>query len=386
MTIDRRTLLSAALASAAARGARRQYRAAIIGHTGHGDYGHGWDACFRRFDSIKVVAVADPDEKGRAAAMKRSGAEKGYRDFREMLRREKPDLAGIFPFWLEERLEMVTAAAEAGAHILMEKPFAPDLQSADKMIETAERRGVKIQVGYPTRVAAVTRRIREMVTGGEIGDLLEIRARGKEDRRVGGEDLMVLGTLTFDLMRFFAGDPKWVFAHVTQDGHEIGIRDAHRASQPVGPVAGDSIAAMFAFPNVEGYFASKKNDHPTSRFGVTLYGSGGVIAMPLASYPSKMALLLKSPSWLPGVKAGEWKPIEMPPDQTLKSRDDVNAAVLADLLDAIESDRPPACGARDGRWALEMALGVYQSQKSGGRTSLPLRDRRHPLMAAAKEE
>ena len=122
---------------------------------------------------------------------------------------------------------------------------------------------------------------------GAIGKLLEVRARGKEDKRAGGEDLMVLGTHCFDMMRFLIGDPEWVFAHVTDQGHEVGRGSGRRATEPVGTIAGDDISAMFAFAGgVSGYFGSKANDVTSgSRFGVTFYGSHGAIWMPLGNVP-----------------------------------------------------------------------------------------------------
>ena len=65
--------------------ANNKYRAAVIGHTGVGGYGHGWDTAFNPFDTIDVVAVADPDDTGRKEVMSHTGAKQGYRDYREML-------------------------------------------------------------------------------------------------------------------------------------------------------------------------------------------------------------------------------------------------------------------------------------------------------------
>jgi predicted dehydrogenase len=382
MALDRRVFLQAGLASAAAHAAAgKPHRLAIIGHTGRGDYGHEWDASCRRLESVKVVAVADPVDAGRAAAMKRSGAERGYRDYREMLAKEKPDLAGIFPRWSDQRLAMIRAAAEAGANILVEKPLARNLEEADQIVELAEKHGIKIQVGHTARTAPVIVRIKEMLAAGEIGSLLEIRARGKEDQRAGGEDLMVLGIHALDLMRYFAGDPAWIFGHVTQASRELNARDVREGGEQLGPVAGDDIAAMFSFRNVHGYFSSKASDRASSRFAVTLCGSRGAITIPLASYPSVQPRILRSPSWLPESPESGWKLIEMPAGRVQRTRDDTNVAMLADLIAAVDANRQPACSARDGRWALEMALSIFESQKSGARVSLPLKMRRHPLTA-----
>jgi hypothetical protein len=60
-------------------------RAAIIGDTGHGNYGHEHDLVFNGRESITVVAVADPDEAGRAKAADRTHALRQYADYRQMM-------------------------------------------------------------------------------------------------------------------------------------------------------------------------------------------------------------------------------------------------------------------------------------------------------------
>jgi predicted dehydrogenase len=381
--MNRREFLQAGMAAAAvsAQAQPRKYRAAIIGDTGRGGYGHGWDTAWNHFPSVEVVAVADPNDEGRLAAMTRSGVERGYSDYRDLLKTEEPTLVAICPRWPDQRLEMVTAAAQSGAHMLVEKPFARNLKEADAMVAAAERNKVKVQVGHIARTAPVARRLQRMILGGEIGVLQEVRARGKEDARAGGEDMIVLGTHEFDLLRMFLGDPKWVFGHVTQDGQEMAQTQVRKGSEPVGPVAGNQIAAMFAFgTGMHGYFGSKTSDVPAGvRYAVTFYGSKGVICFPMDSYPGGAPFILRSSSWLPGRESRGWQNIEVPAEEQVSSREQANAVMVADLLDAIEQDREPACSARDGRWTIEMAVGVYQSQKSGARVAFPLKDRRHPL-------
>jgi predicted dehydrogenase len=74
-----------------AQAARAQaYRVVLIGHTSRGNYGHDWDLAWKSVPKAQVVAVADPDESGRRRAMARSGAARGYADYREMLAKGKP--------------------------------------------------------------------------------------------------------------------------------------------------------------------------------------------------------------------------------------------------------------------------------------------------------
>src|SRR5437867_11405602 len=71
------------------KGSDTRLRAAIIGHTGKGDYGHGLDAVFNGRENIQVVAVADPNPPGRAKAAEQSKALRQYDDYRVMSEKEK---------------------------------------------------------------------------------------------------------------------------------------------------------------------------------------------------------------------------------------------------------------------------------------------------------
>lgn len=392
--MDRRTFLrslaAAGFASMASNAASpvgaRKYRAAVIGHTGHGNYGHGLDTVWNAFDFVETAAVADPDDAGRAKAMQATGAKKGYRDYREMLANVQPDIVSIGPRWLDQRVEMVTAAADAGAHIYLEKAFARNLVEADRMVAAVQKNGVKLQLAHQMRGSPFARAVKDLIDAGAIGTIQEIRIRGKEDRRAGGEDLMVLGSHVCDLTRMFLGDPKWVFAHVTQDGAELSASHVREATEPLGPIAGNQIAAMFAFGNgTHAYFGSKASPqtHPM-RFGTYVYGSEGVIFVPNAIYPDGQPYILRSASWLPlGGKSWE----KIPPKQDIpgmsmirgEGRQIANALMVLDLFEAIETGKKPFCSEIDGRWTIEMISGIYQSQKTGGPARFPLKDRRHPL-------
>lgn len=358
----------------------RTYRAVIIGDTGRGNYGHGWEMTWAQLPQVDVTAVADPDQAAGEKVRARCGAKKLYRDFREMIAREKPDLVTIGPRWCDQRFEMIRAACDAGAHIVVEKPLAASLEEADRIVAMIERKGVKCAVGHTARVMSVTSRVRDMLQAGELGSLQELRGRGKEDKRAGGEDLIVLGTHVFDLMRYYAGDPQWVFAHVTQGAGELRREAMHPASEPVGRVGGDQIAAMFLFPNgVHGYFGSKPSAVVSGRrFGLTLAGSKAWTFVPLNAVPSDEPYVLRSPAWVP--ESGEaWERVAYAPGTKPKTRELTNHLTAVDLLEAIEKDRPPICSARDGLWTIEMVAGIYQSQLAGGvKMAFPLRERISP--------
>jgi predicted dehydrogenase len=178
----------------------KTYRVAVIGRTGKGNYGHGIDVVWKAIDNVEIVAVADEDAKGRAAAAERLQAKNAYADYRQMLAKERPQIVSVADRWLDRHRDMVVACAESGASIFLEKPFCRTLEEADAMIAVCERHHVKLAIAHQTRYSPRLRHVRDLIAQGRLGDLIEMRGRGKEDARGGGQDLMVLGTHIMDIM------------------------------------------------------------------------------------------------------------------------------------------------------------------------------------------
>ncbi len=362
--------------------AQARYRVGVIGHTGRGNFGHGIGDVWPAFPQTEVVAVSDPDPDGRAKAKDRTGAPQAYADYRELLATEKPDIVSICPRHADQRLEMVTAAAGAGCHMYLEKPFASNLEDADRMVEAIRKAGVKVQLAHQMRRSPFTLKALELIEAGEIGEIHEVRGRGKEDYRAGGEDLVVLGSHIFDMMRAILGDPEWVFAHITSKGEELGFDHLGTPNEPIGPVAGRQMSAMFSFgAGRHAYFGSKQSSqtHPW-RFGTHVYGAKGRIFLPNEIYNrDSEGFILRSPAWLPRHDRG-WELIQ-PEHRSFGDERNLtaNALMVEDLLEAIETGGEPACSERAGRWTVEMTQGVYASQLGRAVVDFPLKDRIHPL-------
>lgn len=368
----------------------RNYRVAVIGRTGRGNYGHGLDVVWREFKNAQIVAVADENEAGRTAAQKRLGATNAYADFRDMLKKERPQIVSVADRHLDQHRDMVIACAEAGASVFLEKPMARTLAEADDMIAACEKHHVKLAIAHQSRYSPRVARIKDLIERGELGDILEMRGRGKEDSRVGGNDLMVLGTHIMDLMRFFAGECRGCFAKVMQSGKEgfrsAGKADVREGGEGMGPVAGDHITAQYGFDRgVVGHFASQRStrrDGERDRFHLSIHGSRGIIQVTTGSLPA--AFFLADPSWFPGRGPAKWQEITsggIGKPETLKDGGlgQGNVWIVQDLMEAIENDRQPKGSMYDGRAALEMILAVYESHRLRGPVDFPLKNRRHPL-------
>jgi len=376
---------AAALVAGAQDGARTsalKLRACVIGDTQHGGYGHSLHLVWGYRDDIEVVGLADPDEAGRAKHAAEAKALRPYADWREMLETEKPDLVAVGPRWTTNHREYVLAAAEIGAHGLLEKPAATDLSDADEMVAAVEKERLAWGIAFNFRVTPVVEYVRRMVMEeGLVGEVLELRGRGKEDQRAGGEDLLVLGVHIFDAMRYFVGDAAWCSADITVDGRPAAPGDVKEATEPLGPIVGDRINAMFGFgKGITGYFATTRNaDGNGGRWGLDIHGSKGVVTLRMNG--AVVAGLLESPAWAPkGGAPLEWKPVPGCPEDTLTPKPAMRySPIIDDLLVAAREGRRPRVSLHDGRQAQEMVQAIYESHVQGRKVSLPLEERAHPL-------
>jgi len=307
-----------------------------------------------------------------------------YPDYRRMLDEMKPDIVAICPRWIDQHRDMAVAAAERGIHIFMEKPFCRWLAEADQIVDACERTHVKFAIGHPTRYSPKLETVRQLIADGAIGQVLEYRGRGKEDRRGGGEDLWVLGTHVMDMVLALGGLPGWCFAHVTADGKPVTKQDVKPGNEGIGPLAGDAVRALYGMEDGSTYsFQSFRNaaGRP-SRYGLQIYGSRGVLEILEATMPS--VKYLEDPSWSPGRSGKSWQDVSsagIGRPEPLEGAAYQARYVLGvrDLLAAIENNRQPLDNVYEARKGVEMIASVFESHRQGAPVKLPLATRKNPL-------
>jgi predicted dehydrogenase len=371
--LTRRTFVKSAALSAAglpllaAEGPARassKYRVCEIGHDG--DYGHMAGA-FAEFPNVTMLAVADPVEKARQEHARRVNAPRTYADFREMLQKEKPDLVGIGPnrkTYSTHRLEMIQAAAEVGAHVMVDKPHARSPQEADQIIALADKHKIKSVVYHPVRIAPAAVRLKQLVDDGLIGDVVEVQVWGVEQ-------LLHMGWHPMYMLRYFAGEPLWCSARVTQGDREITLEDSREDA--TGRSAGDTVHATYAFAGrLQGHFVWQRE----GPYQLTLYGTKGVVHFMITDDPK--IHYFPDPEWTPRKPNVDWQLIAAPDNVKTGAHENVKL-LIADLMRAIETDSQTVASFAEARGVLEMLLAVYTSQLQGGRVSFPLKEREHPL-------
>jgi predicted dehydrogenase len=353
-------------------------KAAVIGHTGRGDYGHGLEGIFANRPNIELVALADPDPDGRAKSARSIGAPRSYADYRELLEKEKPNLVSIAMRQSDQHHIIALATLRAGAHIYCEKPFVTAPNESDELLAESNKRGLRIAVAHTMRMIPNVVRLKQAIAEGLIGDVVEVRSFGKQDTRAGGEDMMVLGSHLFDLLRLFLDDPLSCTARVLWQGRDITTTDRRIVKDNVGYVAGDQVFAQFAFSNgINATFTSDAKLRETvGHWGIEFFGSKGAARINCDIEPN--VFIRRSTPWKAEGRIDEWQPFD---SALIKSPTPHNLDPVGDWLDAVAKNREPECSGRNGAWAVEMVLALYQAALSGKQILFPLASRKHPLAA-----
>jgi predicted dehydrogenase len=393
-SINRRSFLAAAAATGLAVAARaaeteRKLRVAVIGHTGRGDYGHGIDTMWLSVPETEIVAVADADSTGLAAALKKLHVPQGFADYRQMLAQTKPDIVAIGMRHIDQHRDVVLAVAEAGGGvrgIYMEKPLCRTPAEADEIVSACQRSNVKLALALRNRYHPVLPTIDCIIQEGRIGRVLEMRARGKEDPRGGSLDLCVLGPHLLNLICFFGGPPRACSATVLQDGRPIAKADVHEGAEGIGPLAGNEVHARYEMQSGVPAFFDSIHDAGTKQagFGLQIIGTQGIIDLRIDRDP--LAHLLPGSPFAPAKEPRPWIPISSAGVGKPEPSADLGKQVMGhvvgarDLIAAIETNRQPLCSMNDGRTVMEMISAIFESQRLGGeRVTFPLQTRECPL-------
>jgi predicted dehydrogenase len=146
------------------------------------------------------IAVCDPIAEKVAQIQQRYNVPKKYTDYREMIRREQPDIVCIATR-PGPHAEIATFAAENGVRgIYCEKPLCNSMRQADAILEACERYGVKFNYGTQRRYVALYQHVRQMIDTGELGDIQAIIAHCGVGAAQWGH------THAADMMLFLASD------------------------------------------------------------------------------------------------------------------------------------------------------------------------------------
>ena len=157
----------------------------------------------------RLVAIAGRDERAVTEAARRYGFERAVTDWHELVADES---IGLFDNGGPNALhaEPTIAAAEAGKHVLCEKPLGRTADESHEIWRRVAATGVKHLCGFNYRFVPAVRLARELIEAGELGEIRHFRARYLQDW---GED-PTLGTWRFDPVEAGSGALGDLAAHV----------------------------------------------------------------------------------------------------------------------------------------------------------------------------
>lgn len=180
-----------------------------IGVIGLGAIGQKHCGAIAKIERANICAVADVNEKVLTSTAAQYGAA-SYTDIKQML--AHPGLDAVVVATPDDlHRDACVLAAQAGKHVLVEKPVATTVEDAEAIIHSADTAGVKLMVGFSLRFSLHYLHVKKVVSDGALGDLVSIFTRRlnviSQPERLKGRCgvMMFLGIHDFDAMRWIVG-------------------------------------------------------------------------------------------------------------------------------------------------------------------------------------
>src|SRR3989454_4885634 len=174
----------------------------------------------QRGEWSEVVAIASRDAENARRAAASLGVPKAYGSYEELL--ADPDVEAIYnPLPNHLHVPWSIKAAEAGKHVLCEKPIGCNVAETEELLRVRDRTGVKIGEAFMVKTHPQWLRVRELTRNGTIGELKSIVTifsyfnRDPENVRHkvewGGGGLLDIGSYPITLSRWlFNEEPRRV--------------------------------------------------------------------------------------------------------------------------------------------------------------------------------
>jgi len=297
----------------------------------------------------KLVAFFSHNLKRAEELREKFGAEAAYDDLNALLGDERVEAVYLSSPVYRHCREAI-AAAEAGKHVLCEKPMALRTEDCRRMIAAARSNDVHLGVAYFRRFWPKTRKMKELIRSGAIGKPLSARIRlgayydpGKDDAKYwrvrmgqgGGGALQDVGSHRLDVMCHLLGEPQRV----------AGMADTLTMNYE----APDTETLLCQFANGAHLVCETYWNVPEAVDEFEVRGSNGALVATPFDGPK---LVLD--------KYGETEEFETPLPEGIKHQ-----ALIEDFSEAIDEGRTPGFDGYDGMLATAIITSAYRSWASG---------------------
>ncbi|WP_308639585.1 Gfo/Idh/MocA family protein [Paenibacillus silvisoli] len=302
---------------------------------------------------LNVVAVTDIDRQAAERTADKFGIGHVFSSVHELVAADGIDIVDI-AIPPQGRLEIVEAAAKAGKHILIQKPFAHNREEAERMVRIAQDAGVKLMVNQNARYAPFYRKTKELIETGAIGVpyLFTHEMRINQDKTSKDSWFAKLPHFLIadydihhlDMMRFWAGrSPERIFSSTARmEGQHFLSDMTHMAVLEFsGGLRGHILSVDSAQMKAEDQY-----------FRFVVEGSEGRIECAMNNLYHVLDFRYvtnRNPDeWVPLNVEGQWFP-------------DAFYGVMFELMNAIHEDREPAVSGSDNLETLRLLEGAISS-------------------------
>lgn len=326
-------------------------------------------------NELEIVAVCDVLEEKMEELLAKYGLEKDesikrYTDYKKMVEEMQPELASIAT---ESGLhaEIALYCIEKGVNLIIEKPMAMSIEDANKIIDLAEKKNVKVSACHQNRFNVAIQKLRKAVESGRFGKLSHGSIHVRWNRNAGyyeqapwrgtweqdGGALMNQCIHGIDLLRWMMGDEiEEIYGATRQQFHDY--LEAEDVGMAVIKFKNGAIGTIEGTTNV-----FPKNLEET----LYIFGENGTVKIGGTSTNNIDV-------WDFAVETEEDQENKGLEEETSNVYGNGHTSLFADVMDAIENDRKPYVDAVAGRNALEVVLSIYKSQKTAAPVKLPLKE------------
>ena len=341
-------------------------------------------AALSRLGESQFTAVCS-SKRDKAEAFAGKYGIKGYTDVADMVQKERIDAAIICTPHPFHRAPAI-AAMEAGANVLIEKPFASSLEDCDAMLATAEKYKKQIGVICQRRWYRPVQRVKEAIDAGKIGQPVfgTVNMLGWRDQNYyksdpwrgswkdeGGGVLVNQAPHQLDLLRWFMGEIDELYGMWANLNHPyIEVEDtANAIIRFKNGAIGNIIVSNSMKPGIYG----KVQVHGENGASVGVQTDGG------AMFVAGMSNILEPPIndlWtVPGEEILLKEFVKEDSDFFLSLKNPVeyfHERQIEDFLQSLLEGRKPLITGKDGRVTVEIFTAVYRSTRDRKPVKWPL--------------
>ncbi|MBP3961747.1 Gfo/Idh/MocA family protein [Paenibacillus lignilyticus] len=209
-----------------------------VGLIGTGFWSDKHLQAWSRIPGVQITALCNrsPEKLMKAASKYNISSDQLYSHIDDMLAHADVDIIDIVT-GAETHVDFVRKAAQAGKHIMCQKPFAPTMEEAEEMVSLAKRNGVRLMVTENWRWLEPFQTIKEVIDSGELGKLhvaryvhtdyytprMEPEAELPQPffRTMPKLLFYEMGVHWFDTWRFLFGTPQRLTAELTRVSNHI---------------------------------------------------------------------------------------------------------------------------------------------------------------------